>query len=499
MDVLVARIRRTVRRFSLIPAGARVLAAVSGGADSMALLHALRELSDAGDCCLVGLAHLNHALRGDAADEDEAFCRAAAAGLSVAFDCERIDVRALAAGRGLSIEAAGHAARYEFLERAAVRLQAVRVALGHTRDDQAETFLLRLLRGAGPRGLAGIHPQIGLFVRPMLDCSRTQVRQFVRSRGIAFCEDASNLDLAIPRNRVRHDVVPHLLRVSPGLIRVLDREATIAREDAHFLDVAARAAYDLMVRDSGHGVSIDADRLRAEPPAIARRVAALALARLAAGRFIGYEHIDALLDLIRTDDRRPRERHLPGQTARRAGSLVRLMSRPAERGHGTGAVAAAPEKIPWPGTNSSSFSLSIPGRVVSPLGWAVSAERAPWPGDGAGGNVSPDEPVPDVIERVFPRSWAVLDGAAIAGPLLARTWTAGDRFRPLGLGGTKKLQDFFVDRKVPRERRGEVPVVTDAENRIMWLAGHAIAEDFRVTRGTSDVVILKLRYWRNGT
>ncbi len=464
-----------------------MLVAVSGGADSMALVHALRELERAGECQLVGLAHLNHGLRGEAADQDEAFCRAVAAELDLAFECERIDVRSVAVERAVSIEAAGHTVRYAFLERAAARVGADRVALGHTRDDQAETFLLRLLRGAGPRGLAGIYPQRGLFIRPMLDCSRRQVRQFVAARGIMFREDATNLELGIPRNLIRHEVIPQLSRVSPGVVRVLGREAAIARDDADFLHATARAAFDRIVRESGGVVRIDAEQLRAEPAAVGRRVAAMAISRLSGGRFVGFEHVEALLDLVGGTDCGSGRRYLPGQIAERDGQSVVLTGRQAAPEERAGAVVG-PEEIVRPGTNSFRFSLSIPGEVVSPLGWVLSAELVRW----RNGTGSP-------ARTAYPRSWALVDAVRVASPLCVRSWVAGDRFRPLGMAGTKKLQDFFVDRKVPRERRGEVPIVLDAEDRVVWVAGHAIAEDFRVTPGTSDVVILKLKHWRRGT
>ncbi len=468
MHPLVARIRRTARRYSLISGGSRLLVAVSGGADSMALLRALCELQQQGEAQVAAVAHLNHRLRGEAADQDEAFCRETAGQLGLTFECERIDVAALAAARRLSIEAAGHAARYQFFERIAARLGADRVALGHTRDDQAETFLLRLLRGAGPRGLSGMHPRTGPFIRPMLDCSRRQVRQYVADRSIAFREDASNRDVTVARNLVRHEVIPQLTRISPGIVRVLAREAAIARDDADFLDTTAREAFDRIGRRSVDTVSLDAAQLRLEPAAVARRVIATAAAHVAGGRFVGFEHIQRVLDLIR-DEAPGRSLNLPGQCVEFDGSCVLLKSGP----RGTAEA------------NLFRFSLSIPGEVVSSLGWTVSAERATV---GNGGD-----------RAVYPRSWAVLDGAAVTPALVVRGWTPGDRFRPLGMAGTRKLQDFFVDRKVPRERRRQVPIVADAAGRIVWVAGHAIAEDFRVTPAASDVVILKLKYWRHGT
>jgi tRNA(Ile)-lysidine synthase len=486
MHRLAARVWRTVRRLDLMPAGARVLAAVSGGADSVALVHLLRELDAAGRCHLVGIAHLNHSLRGAASDEDEVFCRDLAEDMGVLFYAERLDVRGMARAGRMSVEAAGHAARHAFFDRAAARLQADCVALGHTRDDQAETFLLRLLRGAGPRGLASMYPRTQMCVRPLLDCSRAEVRAYAASRGLRFREDASNLDTSVPRNRLRHEVLPALLRVSPRAIAALERAAAIAREDADYLDEVARGAFQRLVREAEREVSIDALGLCAEPPAVARRVAAAALRRFAGSRFVAAGHIEAVLDLGLARGRRGRRRNLPGQTAERRGDHVVL--RPASVGVGgrRNRRIAEIDARTEPGTNSFCFSLSIPGEVRSPLGWELTA------------NIRAYDPSFPLAAAEEPALRAVLDAGVLGRSLTVRNWCPGDRFRPLGMAGRKKLQDFFVDRKVPREERCRVPLVVTPDDRIAWVAGYAVSEDFRVGGATADVVILKLRYWRNG-
>ena len=207
---LIKSVRRTIRRYRLIQPADRVLVALSGGSDSVALLRVLYDMATEDGFELAGAAHLNHQLRGEAADRDEEFCRRLAAALGLPIDVERIDVAALATIGGVSVEHAAHDARYAFFERAAARLNGGLVAVAHTRDDQAETFLLRLLRGAGPRGLGGMHPQSGIVIRPFIETSREEIRNFLRERQVEYCEDASNADRGTPRNRIRHELIPFL-------------------------------------------------------------------------------------------------------------------------------------------------------------------------------------------------------------------------------------------------------------------------------------------------
>jgi tRNA(Ile)-lysidine synthase len=298
LTALHQQIRRTIRRHALCPPGSRVLVGLSGGSDSVALTFALRELGPSLDFTLVGLAHVNHRLR-DTADRDEAFCRALASRLGLPIHVAACDVKALAGERRCSIEEAARQARYGFFATIARQLDATRVAVGHTLDDQAETFVLKLARGAGLSGLGSIYPRRGDIIRPLLDVSREELREHLRSVGETWVEDETNADLSNPRNRVRHDVLPHLEQAL-GLParRAIARAAGLVGEDARWLDELAAARLPRLAEATSEGLALDADQLRNEPAPIARRILLHALRERAAGKEIGLEHVQTALDVL---------------------------------------------------------------------------------------------------------------------------------------------------------------------------------------------------------
>lgn len=466
MSSIVDRLIRTIRRERLLGPGDRVAVAVSGGSDSVALAHLMRDVAPALECRFVGLCHLNHRLRGADADEDERFCRDLAVRLGVPIEVGAADVRERARESRTSIEVAARHARYAFYSDAAGRLGANRVVVGHTRNDQAETYFLRLLRGAGPGGLAGIRPRAGLVIRPALDLTRQELRTFLEAMGAGFRDDASNLDPGIPRNRIRHELIPYLQRhFAPAIVDVAARNAVIARVDSEWLDEAAAEAADSMVREDGGRIAIDRMALVALPKALAMRVARSALERIGAGG-VGLEGVARVLDMA---SGHPAEADFPGCHARVEGGTLRLAAR---RGRGASAPA---------GRLVFDYPLPVPGQVSVPeASLVIEVETA-----GKGG--------PD-LERPSGRgTWLAVDAGRVTLPLEVRNWRSGDRFRPLGFHGHKTLQDFFVDRKVPRADRARVPLVVDREGRIVWIVGHAPAEDFRVTAGSPAVLILKVR------
>jgi tRNA(Ile)-lysidine synthase len=471
MDLL-SRVRQFVLRHQLIAPDTRVLVAVSGGSDSVALVHILRELADAGELRLAGVAHFNHQLR-PSADDDERFAAGVAAALDLVFIADRGDVAARARRERRSIEVAARTARHEFLQHARLTAGADVVALGHTRDDQAETVLMRLTRGAGLRGLAGMYPRNGTLVRPLLGCRRHDLRAWLAERRLTFVDDETNADVGVPRNRVRAELLPLLeARFNPAIVDALADQAEIAREtwgwlDALTADLDAHVVRRSMTADNIPVREIDVGALHAAPLALRRALVWRLMSEVAGGRPIAFGHVDAAIRLM--DEGGETRVDFPGQRLERIGASVVL----------TGRVDGAQgRRLPDEALNLFRFPLSIPGEVALPgTGWSVSAEATSHAvvGNGGGKDVA-------IVQRDLCR-----------GSLAVRNRRPGDWFRPIGLNGRKKLQDYFVDRKVARKLRDAVPLVVDETDRIVWVAGFGIDEAFRVTDPAQAVIILKLR------
>jgi tRNA(Ile)-lysidine synthase len=469
MPQLLDRVRRTIRRYGLAAPGTRVLAALSGGSDSVALASLLAELDAAGDLRLVVLAHFNHQLRASA-DRDERFCREMAATLGRPLAAGRADVRELAAREHRSIEDAARTARHAFFEQARLQAGADAVALGHTKDDQAETFLLRLVRGAGSRGLAAMHPRNGPLIRPLIEIRREELRDHLRQRNLTFVHDETNDDLSVPRNRIRHELLPLLVeRFNPAVVDALGDAAEIAREEWVWMSAEAAAVAAVAVERTEEHSTLDVAALSAAPLALLRLVVYRAMSEAARGRLVAYEDVSRTVDLIRVGGP-PFD--APGQRVERIASTVVLTARPP-------GFVGRPLRRSTPGIERR--RLPVPGEVELPeSGCIVCVEEAESsPGAGAMGGR-------DAAAALVRRDRCI-------GGLAVRYRRPGDRFYPPGLNGGKKLQDYFVDRKIDRRHRDRVPLVVDERDRIVWVAGHAIDREFRVTDPAQAVLILRLK------
>jgi tRNA(Ile)-lysidine synthase len=337
LTALQQQVRRTIRRHALCPPGSRVLVGLSGGSDSVALTYLLRELAEHGDFEVAALAHLNHQLRPTAA-RDEAFCRELASRLGLGIVVESADVQSYARQERRSIEDAARVLRYEFLERAAGQSGADQIAVGHTQDDQAETFLMKLMRGAGLTGLAGIYPRRGRIIRPLLDVTRAELRSYLDGKGERWVDDETNEDLDNPRNRVRHRVIPELDRAAGGATRPnIARAAAAIREDGQWLDQQAAEWAGRLVVPTEAGLELDAQALADAPPPVRRRVVLEAMRRAAASarapgrpeREIGQEHVETVMAVL-AGGQGPVD--VPGSRVElRRGKLVLIQQKPVVR------------------------------------------------------------------------------------------------------------------------------------------------------------------------
>lgn len=466
MSTLARRVGRAIRSGECFAPGERVAVAVSGGPDSVALLLLLHELAPRADWTLAGIVHVNHGLRAEESDADAIFCRGLAARLGLPCEIVAVDTREHMAAARLSLEAAARVLRYRAFEEAADRLEATVVTTGHTADDQAETVLLRLLAGASLRGVAAIRSRRGRYRRPLLHVRREQLRAYLAGRAETFRDDASNRDEAIPRNRLRRSVMPSVEAFEPNAPLALSRFAALAADDDAFLTHEAGRAMAEIARIAPDGVELDRARLVALPSALARRVVLAAIER--AGGRATLHGVKAVVALARSERLRG-HRDLVGLDVEINRTRVWL-----SRAMPTGAAAPASLAV---------RELPVPGEVrIDDKGTILRATRA------AGGVAS--------SLRASAGPAVVVQADQLVLPLQVRGRRPGDRFRPLGAPGVRKLQDLFVDRKIPYSERDGVPIVVDGNGQIVWVAGVALAEAARALAPERGVVILEIEKGR---
>jgi tRNA(Ile)-lysidine synthase len=416
LDPYPVSVLATLRRRRLITRGETVLVALSGGPDSTALVAALAALRDAREVGPVHALFVDHGLRtGVDAEADAA--RATCEQLGVPLRTVRVVV-----GPG-NVQAEARRARYSALRKEAVRVGASRIATGHTRTDQAETVLLRLLRGAGALGLSGIPPKRGAVVRPLIDRTRGEGIEWLVRRGLDWRDDPTNASPRYTRNRLRLELWPRLLEINPALEVALARTADLLRDDERALSARAR----VLVKASPE---IALATLRRVPRAVSRRVIRR-MALDAGGRAAAPEasHVERALELLDGDDDRQVELRA-GLVARRRGGVL-LVTRGRGRPGG-----AAKEPSEEPAEPMAPVMITGPGRYRLPaLGRTVIV--------------------------------AVARGAAVAWPMAARTRRAGDRFRPAGGRGSKTLKAWLIDQKVARARRDGLVLITDGSSRVL--------------------------------
>lgn len=466
MPGLVDTAVATASRHAMLPEGAPALVMVSGGGDSVALLSMLA--SGAFGARPLRALHVNHLLRGDESDADEAFVTALCSGLGVECRVVRYDVAAFAELEGFNLEDAGRRVRYRFAEEEldawceALRMRpdTGRIAVAHTRDDRVETFFMRAIAGSGTGALASIEPVRGRIVRPLIDCDRSEVREHLEQAGVDWRDDATNTDTARTRALVRAELLPVAERLNPGFRASLARTMDLLGDDDALLTRMADGFAREFAEVGPGEVRFNRDWMRTLERTMARRTVRTALheafpesSRLEAA------HVEALVDGL-SDDAFARD--LP-QGLRAFGE------------YGTLVVSYAGAELP----SVTPCLLTLPGHADLGLAGEMLAELT------------------DAADTRGSAESVVIDADAAGGELTVDSVREGDRMRPFGMDGSRKLSDLLTDAKVPRRRRRTVPVVRDGKA-IVWLAGVRMSDDYRVTPQTKRAVRLTWRAYDAG-
>lgn len=460
---LLHRVVRTVRSRNLFQPGQHLLVAVSGGADSIALLSLLDCLRSSWSLTLTAV-HCNYGLRGSESDDDQEFARARCKERNIPLHVRRFQLHD--SPRYSSLQAVARDLRYRAFNEIAEECGADRIAVGHTADDQAETVLLWLLRGSGLTGLSGMPAfRDDKVIRPLYEASRREISTYLRKAGISFREDSSNAKPLYLRNRIRQEIVPNLNRLVPSSTDALCRLADICREDDRYLEQQATALSSSTVKwESAGGWVIDRGVLLDLPSALQRRIIrGLLRQNHAQHRSSGLRTIDRVIRLVSKRGRVSsldvaRGRIIVGRDEVRFISLKTQVIAPDRQGH-----VIPPER------------LTVPGTLV-------------WPSTGQ--QLQVQRVARDQVPAPLGKYRIVVDADRVSQPLLVRPWSPGDRFHPSGMKGhSKKLQDFFTDLKIPVAARSRIPVVAAPEG-IVWIVGYRQDQRWMPTATTERCLVL---------
>ena len=417
-----------------------VLVALSGGADSTALLRSLAACREEGGICGLFAAHLNHGIRGESANRDQRFCEALCADLNIPFATETIDVPSIAKAQGQSLEQAAREVRYAFLERAREAFQTDFIATAHHRDDQAETLLLHLIRGSGTSGLCGMRPVNGRIIRPLLGVSREQILAYLTELNQPYCEDETNTESDAQRNRIRNEIMPLLRTMNPNVASAIARSAALVSEDEAYLSRLSLEAEERLAQSGG----LNRKGLAELAPPISTRI----LRRRLMERNGNVKQADILRTLALATAQTGTRIELDGGDSAWINATTLLIGRYPER---------AAYEIPF----------CMEGETVTPYGTLTARRVTQWRR-------------PESLDEAF------LDLNRLPEELVVRNRREADRIFPLGAPGERKLSDVFTDRKIPKEER-ETPLVCKG-NEVYYAAGVAVSERAKVTPETREII-----------
>jgi len=457
MEIL-RKFEQTIKRFNMLQRGDKIIVACSGGPDSVALLHLLNQIKEKYDLKLI-VAHVNHELRGNESDEDERFVKRLARKLKLNFHTRSFDVVRIARKKKLSIEEAAREVRYQYLDKLAQRLKATKIALGHNADDQAETVLMRLIRGTGALGLTGMSIVRGKIIRPLLQIKREEIEEFFKEQNLDFRIDSSNLRQDYLRNRIRLELLPHLKRnYNPKIIDTLNRTASILSAQEDYLREEILKEFGKVAKAQKEKISLDLDKLFSYDIFLQREMFRLVFERSGGGGFkASFNLVERVLSLAqqkKTGRRVFLNKDVLAEISARYLNFYKVKKTEKD------------QALIFPGiVESRRFGIRLDSEVIK----RKNLKEEPY---------SKDEMT------------AFLDWDKLKPPFILRNPRTGDRFNPLGMKGTKSLKDFLTDLKIPRYEK-ERSLVLTSDDKVVWVLGYRIAGQFKVQESTKQVLKIK--------
>jgi len=455
---IIKKITRTIARHKMINRGDHVVVAVSGGPDSVCLLDILNELkTDLGIQLIV--AHFNHGLRPDEDENETGFVETLALFFGLPFETKRASN--IMEGSFSTEEEARHA-RYQFLEEVKERFSARKIAVGHNLDDQAETVLMRLLRGSGTSGLAGIPPcRDNKIIRPLLEVTRPEIMSWLEWKKLKYISDSSNHEMRYLRNRIRAELVPLLKKYQPRIVEILGQTARIMRNDEALLEANARDWVQKKSRTGKTGgIEISLPQFIKIHDALKNRVIRYVLKTLGGNlRRVSLRHIEAVIRVAK--NKKPQTKiFLPNRIILKRVYETLVFSR-----------------IEHETTQDFCYFLDRPGVFyLEDLGFTISLTEME------------KQEITDMGASLWT---SFLDASQLSYPLMIRNFRQGDRFVPLGMSGRKKLKDFFIDLKIPSEKRKEIPILAH-QNMPVWICGLRLDDGVKIKATTKKVLKVEL-------
>lgn len=467
--MLFEEVLKTIDRYHLLERGDRIVMGISGGVDSMVLLHLFDALREKFSLSLI-VAHVNHGLRPDESKREAELVEKESMRLGLSFEYGQFDVEEFSQTAGLSVQDAARRIRFHFFKTLLVKYGARKIALGHNADDQVETILLRLFRGSGLKGLKGMLPiREKRMIRPLLETWRREIESYALENKVPYLVDSSNLKKDYLRNRLRLDLIPLIEKeYQPNFKELVLKTSAFLREEDDCLEREAEGACDRLIREEDDAVSLKFSEFRSLQKAMQWRVIQKMLGKVYRGETEEEEEAWFAIDPVYK-----RLRHPPPSFSAELPHGFCLEKRYDRVILKKGRVKLIP---PF------EIDLLTPGQTL-----IKEIEREVWVEELDGKQRQED--LPHSSETAY------LDYQRLQFPLRMRNFRPGDRFQPLGVRGEQKLKEFFIDHKIPRHERPGVPLLISGE-RVVWVVGHRISDEVKVDEETQKILRVTVRKFR---